>query len=319
MRCLVCGKKIGPFRRMLDRKYCCDRHRRTAQKLSARAVRDAQDFDELEEPWLVAPILHDQKRQSPGGGLGPASGILVIVLIIFVVLVAPPSRSPAPVTRVRPRSFSLLEKIQKMIPGAPSFDIRDDFQADLSDWVGDLGDLKDWTSYGGKIKLGHLRLWKPTLNLANYQMVFQAQIESNAMGWAFRAKDLDNYYAAKIAIPGASGPSRPEIVRYVVVAGKKTQRIRLPLPMTIHANVPYKVRVRVKNNHFSTTINGQVVDTWTDSRYKKGGVGFFSEPGDRALVSWVRVTDGEGIFERLLSFSLLVGPPELFAPGPPGF
>ena len=315
MRCLVCGKNIGPIRRLFDRKYCCARHRQTARKLSARALRDARDDDEFEEPWLITAGLGEQKRKSSGTSLGPASGILLLALVIFVVLVAPRRENYTPTTRGKPLRTALLEKLQKYIPGAPTFDFREDFNSGLAQWTGGLEEKAGrWSRRAGKIELGQLRLWKPTLPLANYQMIFQGQIESKAMGWAFRASDLDNYYAAKLAIPGPGGARRSEIVRYVVVNGRKSDRVRLPLPITLEANTPYKVKVKVKDGRFSTIINGQVIDTWSDDRHPSGGVGFFSDSGERALISWVRVNDSEGLFERLLSLSLLVGPSDLMLP-----
>jgi hypothetical protein len=65
-----------------------------------------------------------------------------------------------------------------------------------------------------------------------------------------------------------------------------------------------------------TTINGQKVDTWSDDRLERGGVGFFSDPGESALINWVRVTAGSSFLDRLLSFSLLVAPHDLVQPMP---
>ena len=315
MRCLVCGKTVGPIRRLFDRKYCCDRHRRTAQRLSARALRDAQDFDDVEEPWLITPVLREEKRRRTGSGIGPASGILLVVMIIFVALVAPPGQAPGPAAKPKKVSIPLSERLLKMLPGAPSVDYRDDFASGVADWVGGLDAASRWARKAGKVEVGELRIWKPTLEMVNYQMVFQAQIESRAMSWAFRASDADNYYATKIAVPGPGGPARPEIIRYVAVNGERQASAGLPLPIALAANTPYRIRLRVKGNEFRTTINGQVVDVWRDSRHAKGGVGFFSDPGEQALVSWVRVTDGEGLFERLPLFTLTMGPHAL--PRPP--
>jgi len=315
-RCQVCGKSIGLFRRLWDRKYCSDRHRKTARKLSARAVRDSQDFDELEEPWLITTGLPDERKKPSGVGVSPATGILLLVLAIFVVLVVPPGRNSAPAPKPRNRTSALFSQLRQLLPGAPSFDYQTDFRADLGDWVGGLSNT-DWTRTAGKISFSDMKIWKPTMTMVDYQMVFQGQIETRAMSWAFRATDVDNYYASKISVPGPGGPPRAEIIRYVVVGGEKTDRIELPLPIALQADTPYEVRVKVRNNRFSTTINGQVVDTWTDPRHRKGGVGFFSDsPGERALISWVRVNDAEGMFGGLFSFSLLIGPSEL-ALGPP--
>ncbi len=308
MRCQVCGNEIGLFRRIWDQKYCSERHRKTARRLSARAVRDAQDFDELEEPWLITPGLGEERRKSAGPGISPAGGILLVVLVIFVVLVAPPSRNPSPTPRAHTRSFSIPPQIRQLIPGAPSEDHSEDFASGLRDWVGGLGKDDGWGRDAGKIRLGKLRLWKPTLAMSNYQMVFQGQIETKAMSWAFRATNVENYYATKIEVPGPGGPRRPEIVHYVVQNGRKIDLVQLPLPMSLEANTPYRIRVRVRDDRFSTSINGQVVDIWSDSRHQDGGVGFFSDPGEEALISWVRVNNAEGFFSRFFSFSLLVGP-----------
>ncbi len=315
MRCLVCGKDIGPIRRLFDRRYCCDHHRKTARRLSARAIRDTQDPDELEEPWLITPGLGKQKRKSSGTGLGAPATILLVALAVALVVTNPQRQGRASFSTPKPRRVALLERLQQYIPGAPTFDLREDFRRGAADWIGRAGgQAAGWSRRMGKIQLGRLRLWKPTLQLANYQMVFQGQIESKAIGWAFRASDLDNYYATKLTIAGRGGAQRSEIIRYVVVDGRKLDRVELPLPIMLQEDTPYKVRVTVKDKRFSTLIDGQVVDTWSDARHPRGGIGFFSDPGEQALVSWVRVNDSEGLFERLLSLSLLVGPPQLLRP-----
>lgn len=316
MRCQVCGKEIGIFRRLWDQQYCSSRHRKTARRLSARALRDAQDFDDLEEPWLITPGLSDEKRKS-GPGISPAGGILLLVLVIFVVLVAPPGgNSPPPPRPTARRSFKIPPQIRQLIPGAPSVDHTEDFRTGLDDWIGSLDSTNGWEHDAGKIRLGRLRLWKPTMSMADYQMIFQGQIETKAMGWAFRASSVDNYYATKIAIPGPGGPLRPEIVHYVVEAGQKTDLVQLPLPVSIEARIPYRIRVQVRDNRFATMVNGQVVDIWSDARHSSGGVGFFSDPGEEALVSWVRVNNAEGFFSRFFSFSILMGPADLMSGAP---
>lgn len=319
MLCQVCGREIGPLRRIWDRSFCSDRHKKAARRLSARAAREASDYDELEEPWLITAGIGDERRKSTGSGVGPAAGILLVVFVIFVLLIVPPdNNSSAAVQRPNVPTFDIPGQIKRLIPGAPSVDYTDDFRTGLGDWVGSVGDgASGWVRRAGKVELGRLRIWKPTLSMSDYQMLFQGEIQTKAMGWAFRASDVQNYYATKLAVPGPGGPPRPEIIRYAVVNGQRVDKVELPLPFSLDANVPYKVRVLVKDDGFTTTINGQVVDTWQDARHDKGGIGFFSEPGERALVSWVRVNDADGFLSRLFSFSLLVGPSELMM-GPPG-
>ncbi|MCP5114214.1 MAG: hypothetical protein GY953_25575 [bacterium] len=283
--------------------------------MSARALRDAQDADELEEPWIVTAGKPETKRAS-GTGFSPASGMLLLVIIIVVVLVAPPGKvggGGQSSTRSFSTGLNLPERIRTMLEGSPSFDFTESFESGIEDWLGQSGrsgSRGGWNWDNGRVQLGKLRVWKPTLTMSNYQMLFQGQIERKAMGWAFRATDLDNYYATKIAIRGG-GSARTEIERFVVVGGEKSDRVTLPLPVSLDRSTPYRVGVQVKGDRFSTMINGQVVDSWRDPRHAKGGVGFFSEPGEQAMVTWVRITDGNRLFDRLPSFSLMVTPQDL--------
>ena len=53
MRCLYCQKKIGLFRRLTDREYCSRSHRKRMRAVSARAVRNTVDLEDLSEIWPV--------------------------------------------------------------------------------------------------------------------------------------------------------------------------------------------------------------------------------------------------------------------------
>jgi len=313
MRCLVCGKGIGPVRRLFDRKYCCDRHRRTARKLSARALRDAEDTEELEEPWLITAVPRNTDRdQSLGAGFSPVSGLLLIVVIILVVFVAPSSNRVSPTAAPQPRPFPFADQLEDLLRGAPASEFSEDFRTGLADWTEPLETKgtgsREWSWTATYARPSGLRLWRPTLEMTNYQLEFQGQIEEGAMSWAFRASDIENYYATKVILGSVGANRRAEIARYSMVDGERAGRVTLPLPFRIETGVPYQVLVRVKADRFSTTINGQVVDTWQDDRHTYGGIGFFSDPGERSLINWVRIANGPGLLDRLLSFSLLVTP-----------
>ncbi len=72
------------------------------------------------------------------------------------------------------------------------------------------------------------------------------------------------------------------MVRYPVIEGARRSTRADPLRMMIHANTPYRVTVDVKGNHYRAFVEGQEADFWTEDRLKTGGVGFFSEAGERA-------------------------------------
>ena len=75
------------------------------------------------------------------------------------------------------------------------------------------------------------------------------------------------------------------LVRYTVVNGRPGARVELPLPITAQNDTMFRVSLVVKEDIFVTSIQGQVVDHFSDKRFPKGGVGFFSSEGEPAW-SW---------------------------------
>jgi hypothetical protein len=119
---------------------------------------------------------------------------------------------------------------------------------------------------------------------------------------------VNNYYATKIALGRAGASSGTRIVRYAVINGVPKDRMLLPSPVELKAQEPYRIRVSVKGDTFSTVVNDQVVDRWNDSRLASGGIGFFAEQGEVASVEWVRIADRETFFSRWFASTLLLTP-----------
>jgi hypothetical protein len=122
------------------------------------------------------------------------------------------------------------------------------------------------------------------------------------MGWVVRARDRQNYYAMKFTVvdPGL----RPIIamVHYAVVGGKKGNRVEVPLSVMVHNDTPYHVAVEVKGNRVVTSIEGQEVDRWTDDTLATGGVGFFSEPGERARLYWMKLAANYDFLGKICAY-----------------
>jgi hypothetical protein len=137
---------------------------------------------------------------------------------------------------------------------------------------------------------------------------FQAQIEQRAIGWAFRARDFQNYYAAKIVLSRPAPFPVTEIVRYAVLNGKEQPKVQLPLPMQLQRGTLYRVNVKIAGSQFVTMVNGAIVDTWEDSRIKSGGVGFFTDKGEVASIMGVKVAEERGILERMFLPAIFMGP-----------
>jgi len=179
----------------------------------------------------------------------------------------------------------------------------DDFRAGLSQWKGVHAKWPASWSYStdGFIHPGQLALYRPSVPLSDYRFEFMAQIESKSVDWVVRAHDADNYYALKFTVVQPGPRPLVAMVRYPVIDGNKGERVATPLRMMIHANTPYRVTVDVKGNTYHAYVEGQEADFWTEDRLKTGGVGFFSESGERARVYWVKLESHGDLLGRICS------------------
>ncbi len=309
MYCQYCRKRIGWLRSILDRQYCSADHRRKASVRSARALRDAGELEPV-GLWLSTRDSEEPRKTRSGSRNGALAAVF-ICLTMLILLWAAPGGGPvatAVINYTLPQS-GFGSSLRNVLPGWQDVRLRDDFRTGLREWVSAVGTPMDWSRGDGAIRPGRLRLWRPSLNLADYQLEFEGGIERKAMGWTFRSGNVNNYYASKLAVSGSGAAQRMEIIRYVVLDGKTYDRIQLPLPPTIYDETTYRVKVHVEGSRFITSINGQIVDSWNDRRLKRGGVGFFADKGEIASIHWVSVNSVKpGFFSRLFASSLFVPP-----------
>ena len=176
----------------------------------------------------------------------------------------------------------------------------DNFRSGLNLWDGRKNWSRSWSySQDGFMRTGQLALYRPTLKMNNYRLEFFAQIENKSVGWVFRAKDEQNYYAMKLSVTEPGPRPLVSVVRYPVLGGKKGKKVQIPLPIMMHNNTPYRVALDVKGNRYRTFIEDQEVDSWHDDRLLAGGVGFFSETGEHARLYWVKVSKNTDWLGRL--------------------
>jgi hypothetical protein len=134
-----------------------------------------------------------------------------------------------------------------------------------------------------------ITIYRPSLKLSDYRIEFQGQIETKSLGWVFRAADPNNYYAMKL-VNVAPGASRGlTLVKYVVRNGRETEVGRVSLNVPTRSDATYSVRTDVRGLKYSTYIQGQPVDVWTDNQLPTGGVGFLNERLERARVKSVAI------------------------------
>jgi hypothetical protein len=121
-------------------------------------------------------------------------------------------------------------------------------------------------------------------DLADYRVEFESAIQSKAAGWVYRAKDPQNFYVSKLEIQKAGTEPAVVAAHYAVINGEELAHTRVPLPRGVGADAAYKIRFQAVGNHFTTWVQDQKVDDWTDDRIKAGGTGLYSEDGERAAL-----------------------------------
>ncbi len=323
MRCLFCQRRIGFFRRFVDREYCSREHKRLMRSQSARAVRALRD-EEYEEIWPVSlrTAEPDNRRLQQSNLVSTA---LFGIFILGALLVGSMGLSgPDGSSRMSASGPNPLEDFRRKIRTHAAVRLRDDFHSGLENWKSSTPapdssaqaktSANDWAVKNGFIHPGRLRLWKDSMSLSDYQLEFVSEIQKKGLGWVYRAQNPNNYYATKIRITKPGPLPTADLMRYAVIQGRENSRISLPLPMVLRSDTLYRVMVNVRGDAFSTTVNGQMVDTWTDSRLRSGGVGFFTDHGEDAALRWVTVSDRDNFVGRVLSYLGFLAPiqPEIY-------
>jgi len=196
-----------------------------------------------------------------------------------------------------------LDELKQNIQRRAAVELSDDFRQGLGEWSG-VGEWSKGWSYdpAGFIRPRKLALYTPSLGLEDYRFEFLGAIERKALSWVFRAADVKNYYAARLEVTRGGPLPTVELVRYSVIDGRIGSRKSIPLPMQARLDTIYRVRVDVRGSDFVTTIQGQVVDVFSDDRLPRGGVGFFSESGEDARLRWIEVSHQYDMLGRLCAY-----------------
>ena len=220
----------------------------------------------------------------------------VLALVIYSLMPSPPMErvevaetAPAPAVTESPVS-ARAAALQKVIMDRAAIKLVDDFRSGLGAWEGEAGWARTWQYDAASfVSPGALAIYAPTKGMRDYSLSFLAQIDRRSLNWAVRAADSKNYYAIRIVIVRPGPLPEAAIMRYAVIDGKAEKPTTLPLPLTVRQDTLFKVRMEVQGSNFTTYVQDQVVDSFTDGRLAEGGVGFFSPQGDRALLRWVSV------------------------------
>jgi hypothetical protein len=241
--------------------------------------------------------------------------LVSLLLPVLLVVAVTGSVPTVPIRQLAPQNLDQMQgQLQKVvedhwknlnqtISDRAAVSYADDFRSGLDAWESRSNLTRSWSyDASGFVRPGPLAVFKPTVDLTDYRFEFLAEIDQKALGWAFRAEDLNNYYAMKFVVVKPGPLPLVHIVRYAVINGKEGPHVDKPLPMTVRTDMLYRIQVNTRGGDFTILAQGQVVDFWSDNRLQHGGVGFFCNRGERARLRWVEVSHQYDALGRLCAY-----------------
>ena len=193
--------------------------------------------------------------------------------------------------------------LHQTILNRAAVDLTDDFRTGLDAWDSHSNLTASWSyDASGFVQPGPLAVFKPSSDLTDYRFQFLGEIDQKGLGAAFRAIDLDNYYAVKLVVVKPGPLPLVRLVRYAVINGKEERHTEKPLPIATRPDTLYRMIVDVRGSDFTIIAQGQVVDFWSDKRLARGGVGFFCNRGEKARIRWVEVSHQYDALGRLCAY-----------------
>lgn len=242
------------------------------------------------------PIAHRFERLPSERALAPALTVLRLWRRI-------PTRVAVPLAALLlliPLGAVLWSSVRESVRQRATVTIDEGFAAGLQRWTAGASDWsRDPASF---VEVGSLALLTPSLRMSDYRLEFMGEIGRQSLAWVFRARDTENYYAMKIVVLESGPLPTLALVHYRVLGGEAGPAVQVPLRVMLHSGRPLRVQMRAQGADFTTFIEQQQVDFWSDDRFPSGGVGFFSEKGSRARLYWVKVTHQADLLGRLCSY-----------------
>jgi len=198
---------------------------------------------------------------------------------------APNGGTPAP-AKTGPVAW-----IRRTITNRAAQKINDGFRS-MENWDGEAQARPvGWKRHpDGYVNTGALALLRPSLKFTDFRLEFFGQIETKSIGWTVHATNTMNYHAMKLTVVEAGLRPFVALVHYNVVGGKSGRQTQTPLNVMVHNNRPMQFAVDVRGSSVVTSIDGEEVDSFVDNTLVAGGVGFFSDAGERARLFWMRVS-----------------------------
>lgn len=206
--------------------------------------------------------------------------------------------APQPALAPFPADTLLLRRVELNIQGTVAgtleengpgavMRLEENFDSGLSRWA---GATEDWRIDAAGVRTGALAFFTPSLGMRDYDLEFFTKIESRGVAWVFRAQDFQNYFVCRISQVGQAGSPAYELTRSAIVGGVEETPVTVALNIKIRSKASFRVLLSASGAEFTLSVEGQAVDSWSDSRLPTGGIGFLADHDDRARLYWVRLS-----------------------------
>jgi hypothetical protein len=179
----------------------------------------------------------------------------------------------------------------------------EDFRSGLDNWASPGGSTTEWSfDPTGFVRPGPLALYRPSVNLTDYQVQFLGLIDKKALSWVVRAADFENFYVVKLQMVKSGPMPAIGLTRYAVIHGKARDRHDVTIPLSVQNDTVYRVLMNVQGSDFSVEVQGQIADSWTETRLPRGGIGFFTASGEASRLRWMQITHQYDMLGRLCAY-----------------
>ena len=121
-----------------------------------------------------------------------------------------------------------------------------------------------------------LTVYQPSSAESDYRIEFNWVPDAAGVGWVFRTRDGNNYYAARLSLQqrGADGVLVAE--HFSVIEGAESAHSRKVIPLQNPAGL-LKIQMDATGPAFKLLVDDKPADGWTDARLDTGALGFYND------------------------------------------
>jgi len=120
-----------------------------------------------------------------------------------------------------------------------------------------------------------LTLYEPSRSESDYRMEFSWVPDAAGVGWVFRARDGNNYYAARLSLQEQGTDSVLVAEHFSVLEATENAHSRKVIPVKNPTGL-IKVHMDAIGSAFKLFVEDNLADSWTGARLETGALGFYN-------------------------------------------